>query len=73
MLKKPDADATAVSKSMLVAILVDHGSTLKPLLVELRGKLDELQQAVNSHNYRLASLEQNAWSLHHRMEGIEDS
>ncbi len=73
--EKSEADAAAVSKSELIAILSDHRSTLltelKISFNELNEKLDGLQETVNSHDNRLTSLEENAESLHRRLEKVE--
>lgn len=72
--EKMEADA-AISKSDLIAILADHKlamlSEIKTSFAKLNGKLDGLQTTVSSQDNRLSSLEENAESLHQRLERVE--
>ncbi|CAL1602877.1 unnamed protein product [Knipowitschia caucasica] len=69
------ASITAVSKEDLLAALAEHKNSLladlNTSLNRIDGKLDCLQQSVDSHDSRLTSLEDNAESVDGRLEKLE--
>lgn len=65
-----------ISKADLAASLAELQTSLlaelKKSFFEVNGKLDGLQETVNSHGERLESLEDNAETLHERLAKMED-